>query len=191
MFLKLPISASLAVALLLASCGGAGTAPTSSPTVAQATATATAAPSSTVTASASAAATPSSPVFAASECTTAKATTRQVVERYLALSTSDNAQAVIDCFAKVWRDKHDTNPTFAESAAFGSQAGPAANVDITYLDPVNGCDRFGVKATMATYANSPFSVPRFFTVGPEAGAPRIFETGTALVNTQSATTTCK
>ncbi len=133
-----------------------------------------------------------SPVFAASECTNATTTTRQVIERYLALSTSNNARAVIDCFAKVWRDKHDANPTFADSAAFWSHAGPATNVVITYLDTVNGCDRFGVNAQMATFGtNNAFTVPPFFTVGPEAGRPRIFETGTALVNTSLATTRCQ
>ncbi len=144
------------------------------------------------TASASVSTAAPSPAFAASECTNATVTTRQVIERYFALSASNNAEAVIDCFAKVWRDKHDTNPTFADSAALWSHAGPATNVVIRFLDTVNGCDRFGVSAQMANYGpNNAFTVAPFITIGPEAGVPRIFEGGTGLVNTQLATTTCK
>lgn len=183
------------IVVLLASCGGAATAPTSAPTVAPTTATATTvAPTATPTASAPATTAAPSPLFAASECTNATATTRQVIERYFALSTSNNAQAVIDCFAKVWRDKNNVNPTIAESATRWSQAGPASGLVITFIDAVNGCDRFGVSAQMATYGpahGNAFTVTPFFTVGPEAGTPRIFEMGTALVNTQAATTTCK
>ena len=119
-------------------------------------------------------------------------TTQTVIERYFALSTSNDAQAVIDCFAKVWRDMHNVDPTFAESAARWSQAGPTSGLVITFLDTVNGCDRYGVRAQMATYGtNNAFSVAPFITVGPEAGVPRIFESGTGLVNQQLATTTCK
>ena len=132
-----------------------------------------------------------SPVFAASECTNAIATTRQVIERYLALSTSNNPQAVIDCFAKVWRDKHDTNPTFADYAAIWSKSGPVTNVTITFGDTVNGCDRFGVNAQLSNPSAGVYQAPLFLTVGPEAGRPRIFEGGTALVNPSLATTRCQ
>lgn len=183
MGVRLPLRALLAAALLLVSCTTpiVVTPPATSPTIAPATA----APTASVAATAAAA----SPAFASSECTKATATTRQVIERYFALSTSNNALAVIDCFAKVWRDTH---PTFADSAAFWSHAGPATDVVITFLDTVNGCDRFGVKAQMATFGtNNAFSVAPFITIGPEAGVPRIFETGTGLVNAQSETITCK
>ena len=36
---------------------------------------------------------------------------------------------------------HNVDPTFAESAARWSQAGPASGLVITFLDTVNGCDR--------------------------------------------------
>lgn len=134
----------------------------------------------------------SSATAATGQCTNPQMPAQAVIERYFQLSTSKNAQAVIDCSAKVWRDKHNANPTFAESAASWPKAGPASGVVITFIDAVNGCDRFSVSAQMATYGtNNAFSVPPFFTVGPEGGTPRIFETGTALVNTQIATTTCK
>lgn len=171
------------IVVLLASCGGVATAPSNSPTVAPTTATATASVSATTAAP--------SPVFAASECTSTTATTRQVIERYLALSTSNNPQAVTDCFAKVWRDKNDTNPSFADFAAIWSKSGPVTNVTITFGDTVNGCDRFGVNAQLPNPSAGVYQVPPFFTVGPEAGRPRIFETGTALVNSSLATTRCQ
>jgi ABC-type transport system substrate-binding protein len=136
---------------------------------------------------------PAAPVFAAAECTSATATTRQVIERYFALSTSNNAQAVIDCFAKVWRDKHDTNPTFADSAALWSQSGPATNVVVTPLDVVNGCDRFRATAQMrpdSGWMKGQTGGQGLFSVGPEAGRMRIYEIGTALVNASATTLRC-
>lgn len=126
--------------------------------------------------------------FAATECTAATATTRQVIERYFALSTSNNTQAVTDCFAKVWRDK--TGAAFTESAAQWSHSGPATGLVITFMDAVNGCDRFGVNAQMANPPNSATRVPPFFSVGAEAGRMRIYETSTALTNASSTTLRC-
>ena len=163
-------SASLLFALLLGSCGGAAAAPTSSPTVASATA----------------AGAPSSPRFATAECTSAVASTRDVVERYLALSTSNNAQAVSDCFAKVWRDK---TATFADAEAVWSNSGPATSVTVTFMDSVNGCDRFGVGAQMPGLPSA-YRVPKFFSVGPENGLMRIYETSTALTNAAATTLRC-
>jgi len=152
----------------------------------------------TVARVASCASSSTSPVFAATECTNATATTRQVIERYLTLSTSNNAQAVIDCFAKVWREKNATGfnvNNFTDFAAAWSKAGAVTKVTITFIDTVNGCDRFGVGAQLADPFPNPsafvYQVPPFFTVGPETGRMRIFETGTGLVNAQVATTTCK
>ena len=174
-------------AMILAAMLAASCAPSTTATLSQPSPTVVA-PAATVMATSGAVPVPG---FAAAECTTATATTRQVIERYFALSTSNNAQPVIDCFAKVWRDKNDTNPTFAESASRWSQTGPASGLVITLIDTVKGCDRFRVTAQMATYGtNNAFSVPPFFTVGPEAGRVRIFETSTGLVNQQAATTTC-
>ncbi len=148
----------------------------------------TVAPSPTV-AAATAAATASgapSPVFAASECTSATATTRQVIERYFALSTSNNAQAVTDCFAQSWRDK---SPQYAAGSELWSHSGPANNLIITPVDTVNGCDRFRVTAQMP---NNRFWTGGqvFFSVGFEAGRMRIYESGSALLNASNTTLRC-
>lgn len=120
--------------------------------------------------------------------------TRQVIERYFALSTSNNAQAVADCFAKVWRERNATGVnvnTFTDAAALWSHAGPATGLLITFLDAVNGCDRYGVAAKMTSGFPIGQGGSEFITIGPEGGAPRIFEVTTGLVNTQAATTACK
>jgi hypothetical protein len=172
--------------LLLASCAAPAAVSSSppSPTATVATAAAT---------TSAPAATASQVVFAPSECTNATATTRQVVERYFALSTSNSAQAVTDCFAKVWRDKNNANPTFAESAALWSHSGPATNVVVTPVDVVNGCDRFRVTAQMppeSSWMKGQTGGQGFFSVGPEAGRMRIYEIGTALVNASATTLRC-
>lgn len=121
-------------------------------------------------------------------------TTQAVIERYFALSTSDDVQAVIDCFAKEWRGKNATGVnvnTFTDAAARWSHAGPATDLGITFLDAVNGCDRYSVGAKMASGFPIGQSGSEFITIGPESGTPRIFEVGTGLVNTQIATTTCR
>ena len=172
-------------ALLAASCAAPTTvtsSPTTSPTVAAATAAATAsAPVTTVA---------PSPVFAASECTSATATTRQVIERYFALSTSNSAQAVSDCFAMAWRDK---SAQFADGAALWSRSGPATNVVITFGDAVNGCDRFRVTAQMPAdsfWMKGQTGGQGFFSVGAEAGRMRIYEVGTAQLNASNTTLRC-
>jgi len=147
----------------------------------------------TVTRVASCAASSTSQVFAATECTTASATAAQVIERYFALSTSNSAQAVTDCFAKVWRDKNDTNPTFAESAGLWSQSGPATNVVVTLLEVVNSCDRFRASAQMppdSFWMKGQSGGRAFFSVGPEAGRMRIYEISTALTNESATTLRC-
>jgi hypothetical protein len=185
--MNMPLRALLLSILLLASCAAPVAVSSSSPAPSAPLATAA------VTTSAPATTASAAPVFAATECTSATATTRQVIERYFALSTSNNAQAVIDCFAKVWRDKNDANPTFAESAALWSHSGPATNVVVTPLDVVNGCDRFRVTAQMppdSAWMKGQTSGQGFFSVGPEAGRMRIYEIGTALVNASAATLRC-
>jgi hypothetical protein len=127
-------------------------------------------------------------------CSNPQMTTRAVIGRYFDLSTSGDVQAVSDCFAKAWRERNATGVNvnaFADGAALWSHAGPATAVIITLMDVVNGCDRFSVNAQMANAPSTAFRVPSFFTVGRERGTSRIFETGTALVNAQSATTACK
>lgn len=110
-----------------------------------------------------------------------------MIERYLALSTSNNAQAVSDCFAKVWRDK---TSTFADGAAAWSKSGPATNVSMTFVDAANGCDRFNMKAQMSNPPSGSFQVPPFFSVGPEGGRMRIYETSTALTSASATTLRC-
>ena len=172
--------------LLLASCAAPATvsSPPPSPTAPVATAAATTSASAAIA---------TQVVFAASECTNATATTRQVIERYFALSTSNSAQAVTDCFAKLWRDKNNANPTFAESAALWSHSGPATNVVATPVDVVNGCDRFRVTAQMppdSSWMKGQTAGQGFFSVGPEAGRMRIYEIATALTNASATALRC-
>jgi len=157
-------------------------APTATATVVAATATATPA------------ATPSprpSVTAAPGLCSNPQMTTRAVVERYFELSTSKDARAVSDCFAASWRARFVRNPSWDEVATQWASAGPATNLRITYGDTVKGCDRYEVAAQMATGHPIGQSGSEFLTVGPEGGTPRIFEMGTALVNPQLATTTCR
>lgn len=170
--------AMILAAVLVASCAAPAPAVSSQPPAT------VAAPAATVPATSSAVPTAG---FAAAECTTATTTTRQVIERYLSLSTSNNVQAVTDCFARSWRDK---TATFADGAVQWSRSGPATNVVITFMDAVNGCDRFSVSAQMPSAPNSAFRVPPFFSVGAEAGRARIHETSTALTNASSTTLRC-
>lgn len=186
----MPVRALVFLGLLAASCAAPAvtTSSVASPTVAAVTATAAAStPVPTVA--------PSS-ASAASECTNATATTRQVIERYFALSTSDNAQAVTDCSAKVWRDGNATgvNATaFADSAALWSRSGPATNLVVTLLDVVNGCDRFRVTAQMlpdSWWMRGQTGGQGFFSVGAEAGRMRIYQISTALANESLTTLRC-
>jgi len=137
------------------------------------------------------------PQLARGMCTVPGMTTRAVIERYFELSTSGDAQAVSDCFAKEWRERNATGVNvnaFADGAALWSHAGPATAVTVTFVNAVNGCDRFSVSAQMppdSFWMKGQTGGKAFFTVGPEGGTPRIFEIGTGLVNAQLATTTCK
>jgi hypothetical protein len=179
--MKMHLRALLPAALLAASCAAPAAVTPSAP------------PTPTIAAAASSSAPVATPIFAANECTTATATTRQVIERYFALSTSNSAQAVTDCFAKVWRDKNNANPTFAESASLWSHSGPATNVVVTPVDVVNGCDRFRVAAQMppdSFWMKGQTGGQGFFSVGPEAGRMRIYETSTALTNASGTALRC-
>jgi len=190
MQVKMPLRALFASVLLVAACTtpAAIMAPATSPTVAAATTTPTASVAGTPAAP--------SPAFAASECTNATASTRQVIERYFALSTSNSAQAVTDCFAKVWREKNATGVNvnaFADGAALWSHAGPATNLVFTFGDAVNGCDRFRVSAQMPAdsfWMKGQTGGQGFFSVGAESGRMRIYEISTALANASSTTLRC-
>ena len=96
-----------------------------------------------------------------------------------------------DCFAASYRAHFVSNPSWDAVATAWASAGPATGLRITYGDTVNGCDRYGVAAQMATGYPIGQSGSEFLTIGPEGGSPRIFEGGTALVNAQLATTTCR
>ena len=92
-----------------------------------------------------------------------------------------------DCFATPYREHFVRNPTWDEVITMWASAGPASGIQIMRVgDVVRGCDRYSVAVKMPNQSVAPF-----FTVGLESGTPRIFELGTALVNDQAATTTCK
>jgi hypothetical protein len=170
------ISALLLVGLIVASCGGSSGTTASSPTIPPTTSAATTtAPTPAPTTAAPTVVATSSTGIAATDCTNPTATTRQVVERLFALSTGNDARAVTDCYAQSYRDK---NPNFAASASDWSHQGPATDVVVTPLDVVNGCDRFKAEAKMP---NNPFWPGQaYYTVGPEVGRPRIYDTGSGL-----------
>lgn len=166
-------------ALLLVSCGGiVATSATTSPTLAPATATATPSALATV-------ASPSPAVIAASDCTSTTASTRQVVERLFALSTSNDTRAVTDCFAQSYRDK---NADFSAAAADWSHRGPATDLVITFVDVVNGCDRFKVTAKMPNHPG--WNGQQAYAVGAEAGRARIYDSGTAMAIPSLTTAHC-
>jgi len=193
--MKMAMRALILPALLLASCvGSTAASPTRTPTVAPATAattpTPTATPPPTTTPSPLATVASPPPGIAASDCTSTTATTRQVVERLFALSTSNDARAVSDCYAQSYRDK---NANFAESAAMWSRDGPATNLVITFIDTVNGCDRFRVTAQMPStswWMKGQTGGQGFFSVGPESGRPRIHDGGTAIAIASLTTVRC-
>jgi len=120
-------------------------------------------------------------------CSNPQMTTQAVIERYFELSTSKDPRAVSDCFAAPYREHFVKNPTWDEVTTMWASAGPAAGLQIRRMgDNGRGCDLFEVTVQMPNQRVAPF-----FSVGPEGGTPRIFEMGTALVNNQIATTTCK
>jgi hypothetical protein len=120
-------------------------------------------------------------------CSNLRMTTQAVIERYFELSTSKDPRAVSDCFAAPYREHFVKNPTWDEVTTMWASAGPAAGLQIRRMgDNGRGCDLFEVTVQMPNQRVAPF-----FSVGPEGGTPRIFEMGSALVNNQIASTTCK
>jgi hypothetical protein len=154
------------------------TAPPASPT-------ATATPYQTVSAATTAAAVRTPRVGA---CSDARATTRQVLDRYFSFTTSGDVAAVLDCFAKVYREQRDME----FSANRWVRAGPLASLSIRYLDTVNGCDRFAAQYQFVTpdpgWPNG-FSI--FYSVGPESGVARIFDSGTGLAAPEITRVSCQ
>ncbi|MCA1645493.1 MAG: hypothetical protein LC797_08515 [Chloroflexi bacterium] len=90
-----------------------------------------------------------------------------------------------DCYAQSYRDR---NPNFAASAADWSHLGPATNLVITPMDVVNGCDRFRAEAKMPNNPSWPGQA--FYSVGPEGGRARIYDTGSALLAPAATTVHC-
>lgn len=130
--------------------------------------------------------TPSVPVTSVGSrigaCTDPQTSSRGVLERYFVLSTSGDAAAVNDCFASVWRAR---NANFDDGAARWAVSGPATDLQIALLDRVLGCDRYSINARM------PSGVFGFYAlVGLDGDRQRIYETGTALVRPELATTRC-
>ena len=143
---------------------------------------ATPAPSLSATASRAAARTPR-----VAGCTDAQATTRQLLDRYFSLTTSRDAAAVLDCFAKVYREQGDME----FSANRWASSGPLASLSIRYLDTVNGCDRFGTQYQFVTPDPGwPKGFSIFYSVGPESGVVRIFDGGTGLAAPEITRVSC-
>jgi len=116
-------------------------------------------------------------------CTSPTTTTREVIDHLLALSSSHDPQSVNDCYASSWRAKY---PNWDQSAADWASSGPPTKVEFHLADTVNGCDRYGINVTFPKGASGFFAA-----VGPDHGTPRIFETGTAMLAPQYATTRCE
>lgn len=177
----------IGLAVLLVSCQPNLAGPSPSPSV-----TATTRPTATALPSPGARASTPAATFAAASggtCTSPTATPRQVLVRLFALSTSGDPKAASDCYAATYR----RSSSFDQAMAMWVQDGPATNVVIRFLDTVRGCDRFHATAQMSAtsfWMRGQGGGAQFFTVGPDLGGARIYETGTALVAPEYATTEC-
>ncbi len=123
-------------------------------------------------------------------CTSAGIGTRAMLERYFSLTSSGDAAAVLDCFARTYRERYDGADMRGSAIAFSRQ-GPLARLDLAYVDTVNGCDRYRAEFQFVTpdplYPNG-FGI--FYTVGREDGAPRIVDGGTMLAPPERVTIVC-
>jgi hypothetical protein len=115
-------------------------------------------------------------------CTDPQTSSRGVIERYFALSTSGDAAAVNDCFTAAWRAR---NADFDEGAERWAVSGPVTDLQIGFLDRTLGCDRYSINAKLAIGAFGFYAL-----VGLDGDRQRIHETGTALVRPELATTRC-
>ena len=124
------------------------------------------------------------------QCSNPHGTTRAVIERYFQLSTSGDARAVSDCFANSWRA---SSANFEDASARWASAGPVLSLQSDLVDQAKGCDRYRVIAELANGARVSWSGPKlqFYAVGPDGTTPRVFETSTALVRADLATTMCQ
>ncbi len=100
-----------------------------------------------------------------------------MLDRYFSLTTSGDVSAALDCFAKLYREKGDLE----FSTTRWVSAGVLSSLKISYVDTVNGCDRY---STQFQFVNPdplfPGGFGIFYTIGPESGVMRIFDGGTGL-----------
>ncbi len=121
-------------------------------------------------------------------CTSAGATSRQLLDRYFSLTTSGDVAATLDCFAKAYRDIGD----MGSSADRWANAGPLSRLSIRYVDTVKGCDRYATSYQFVTPDPGwPDGFSIFFSVGPESGVVRIFDRGTALASAEATRVACQ
>ncbi len=124
-------------------------------------------------------------------CTSPGIGTRELLDRYFSLTTSGDPAAVLDCFAAAYRERHDASDMRASAISFASH-GRLAHLEIAYVDTVRGCDRYA--ATFQFERADPlfpngFAI--FYTVGPDGGAPRIWDGGTGLAAERYMTFSCR
>ena len=120
-------------------------------------------------------------------CTTAQTSTRGLLDKYFSLTTSNDVGAVLDCFAKPYREHVDME----SSARRWANAGTVLDLRIDFLDRVNACDRYRASWDFAIedpFHPNPWLI--FYSVGLELGAPRIFDAGTGLTAPDYTTVTC-
>lgn len=121
-------------------------------------------------------------------CTSATATSRQLLDRYFSLTTSGDVAAVLDCFAKVYRDIGDME----FSANRWANAGPLSSLSIRYVDTMKGCDRFATDYQFVTPDPGwPNGFTIFLSVGQESGVMRIFDGGTGLASAEATRVVCQ
>lgn len=124
-------------------------------------------------------------------CTSAGIGARDMLERYFSLTSSGDPAAVLDCFARTYRERYDAAQMRGSAIQFSRQ-GALARLDLSYVDSVNGCDRYYAKFQFETpdpfYPNG-FGI--FYTVGPADGAPRIVDGGTELTPPAQVTVVCR
>jgi hypothetical protein len=121
-------------------------------------------------------------------CTSAQASTRQLLERYFSLTQSNDVGAVLDCFARSYREHSDME----SSAGRWANAGKVMSLKIELVDRVNGCDRYQAQWDLSPedpFHPNPWSI--FYSVGPETGVARIFDGGTGLTAPEYTTVFCR
>ena len=120
-------------------------------------------------------------------CTSPAYTSRQLLDRYFSLTATGDTAAVIDCFAKRYRDQGDIQ----FSAERWASAGRLASLSIRYVDNVKGCDRYAAQFQFVVPdPGRPEGFYVFYSVGPEAGTMRIFDGATGLPTAENTLVSC-